>query len=224
MSEEDGAPKTVFESVTYDEWRRYRMGALARFLGDGWCRGKTVLELGGGDGKLTEMLLDGGAAHVTMVEGRENYCITAEERLRGRPAKVLLMDIETKMPDGHWDIVVHAGLLYHIGDPVASITRSIERCDLLVLETEVVDLLDDGFVAKDENPAKPDDGIGPIGVRLSPSAIVRAVSDNGMTAVDVPVTHPADFLHWYDWEPTGDGLVQVNGRYRRKMFVCQRTR
>jgi hypothetical protein len=203
---------SIFGNIDYVVWRRQRLDALTRLHGSGFLRGLRVLELGGGDGHMTVELLREGADAVVMVEGRAEYAAAARNRSPG--VRVCHHDCDTplldKFPDiidERLDLVLHLGLLYHLGDPVRSIHEACSLAPWVILETEVVDSFDpDHRLEHREEPGKEDDGVGPVGVRLSPAGIERELEAAGFSFERVPVDYDPVSGHRYDWSPKGEGF------------------
>ena len=113
-----------------DQWKRYRdnpgyYGSLELLtdiveplLPVEAIAGARVAEIGSGSGRIVNMLLDAGAAHVTAVEPSD-----AMQVLRSNTAsqaeQITYMHArgEALPPDGDQDIVVSIGVLHHIPNP-----------------------------------------------------------------------------------------------------------
>jgi SAM-dependent methyltransferase len=217
-------PMSLFGNPDYVAWRRQRLDALVSLLGEGFLRGRRVLELGGGDGHMTVELLRLGAS-VVMVEARDVYVDAA--RARCPEARVVRHDLDRDLPPElaglTFDLVFHVGLLYHLGDPMASVRWSCSVADELVLETEVVDSFDPAFsVTLDESPGKEDDGVGPRGTRPSPAMVERELEACGFEHRVVPVADLEGSPHRYGWAAVGDG--RCGQSQTRRMWHARRVR
>lgn len=210
----------VFGNPDYVAWRRQRIDALLAHAGGDFFREKRVLELGGGGGEVTEELLRLGA-RVTMLEAREGYVEAA--RARCPTATVFQYDLDRPLPEGFggFDVVVHMGLLYHLGDPLRSVREACAAGETLILETEVVDSTDPWAVlAHREDPGKCDDGVGPVGTRLSYAGVERALRAWGFTPEVVRVPDREGSPHLYCWEERNDGSCRHERT--RRMWLARR--
>lgn len=83
----------------------------------GEIQGARVADIGSGTGRIVEMLLDAGAAHVIAVEPSAAFDVL-RSRLRRPEAVTLLNTTGENLPaSGDIDIVVSIGVLHHIPDP-----------------------------------------------------------------------------------------------------------
>ena len=78
--------------------------------------GKSVLEIGAGDGRLTQKLLSAGAAHITAVELDEKYAKLLRSKFHKR-VKVLQQDF-LSLPDSLRFNVVVGNIPYYITSPI----------------------------------------------------------------------------------------------------------
>lgn len=124
----------------YVEWRRVRLNAIVRHYGWRWFPGKRILELGCGHGHLGINLAMLGA-EVTFSDGRQKHLheikllwpVIPEERF-------ICANLEREWPfKGHWDMILHQGLLYHLEDWEFGLRKAAECCDHMVLESETLD-------------------------------------------------------------------------------------
>ncbi len=111
-----------------------------KLLNDGMrLNGKTVLEIGCFEGIHTLGMLELGA-QVTGVDIRPVNVAKTLMRLSlyGHSTPVFLADCEDIDPAfGHFDIVFHFGVLYHLTEPVEHLAKMAQRGDVLYLDTHV---------------------------------------------------------------------------------------
>lgn len=91
-------------------------------------RGRTVLEIGSGTGRIVNLLLDAGAERVVAVEPSTAF---AELRRNVAPRAGRVEAIQATgeaIPDHQVDIVLAIGVLHHIPDPLPVVRRA---CELL---------------------------------------------------------------------------------------------
>ena len=101
--------------------------------------GKSVLEVGCFEGIHTLGLRHFGA-NVTAVDIRPMNVLKTLARLsaHGESARVFVLDVEDAAASlGHFDVVFHCGVLYHLEDPVAHLRAVLPACDAMYLDTHV---------------------------------------------------------------------------------------
>lgn len=128
-----GMPLDFFAHEAYQRHNRRRQEHLSGLMLP--LAGKTVLEIGAGVGDHTSFFIDRGC-DVTVTDVREENL--SYVRARYPSVNVRLLDIESDPPSdlAPHDVVYAYGLLYHVSDPGAALTRiaSVTK-DLLLLET-----------------------------------------------------------------------------------------
>lgn len=108
--------------------------------------GKSVLEVGCFEGIHTLGLRHFGA-EVTAVDLRPINVIKTLARLsaHGESARVFVLDVEAaEAALGHFDVVFHCGVLYHLEDPVTHLRTLLPACDAIYLDTHVAGAGRDG--------------------------------------------------------------------------------
>jgi SAM-dependent methyltransferase len=113
-----------------DQWTRYtdnsgHYGSLALFadiceplLRIDDLRGGYVADIGSGTGRIVNMLLDAGAAHVTAIEPSESFgIIVANTADRADQVRVIHGDGLAIPQDGIFDFVTSIGVLHHVENP-----------------------------------------------------------------------------------------------------------
>jgi len=101
--------------------------------------GKSVLEVGCFEGIHTLGLRHFGA-DVTAVDIRPMNVLKTLARLsaHGESARVFVLDVEEAVSElGHFDVVFHCGVLYHLEDPVTHLRALLPACDAIYLDTHV---------------------------------------------------------------------------------------
>jgi len=80
--------------------------------------GRIAADIGSGTGRIVNMLLDAGAAHVTAIEPSDSYqVVQANTRSRASRVSVIHGDGAAIPQDGNFDLVTSIGVLHHIEHP-----------------------------------------------------------------------------------------------------------
>ncbi len=114
---------------------------IKRLDGELGLAGKTVLEIGCFEGIHTLGLRQFGA-DVTAVDLRPINVLKTLARLsaHGQSAHVFVLDVEESIAGlGHFDVVFHCGVLYHLEDPVTHLRAILPACDAIYLDTHVAE-------------------------------------------------------------------------------------
>lgn len=128
----------------YDEWINSRFGvimtAMNNIFGNNFLHGKTLLELGAGYGdfgyKFYEIGMD-----VTCIEGRIENLTILKQKYPFFTSN--LGDMDKELIEKHYNVILHAGLLYHMKNIVQNLENCLKNCDIFILETENIDSDDD---------------------------------------------------------------------------------
>jgi 2-polyprenyl-3-methyl-5-hydroxy-6-metoxy-1,4-benzoquinol methylase len=95
--------------------------------------GKTVLELGALYGYFGEKFHNSGAL-VTCYEGREENLKVLKKNYPHLDSH--LVDCDKLKLNKKYDIILHAGLLYHLKNVKESLVECLNSCEVFILETE----------------------------------------------------------------------------------------
>lgn len=127
----DGTDRLKQETIRDfgDQWTRYRENegyyASATLLADivepllavSAVQGKRVADIGSGTGRIDNMLLDAGAAHVVAVEPSAAFDVLVRNVRRPEAVTALNLAGDSLPATGDLDLVVSIGVLHHIPDP-----------------------------------------------------------------------------------------------------------
>lgn len=124
------------------QWTRYtdnsgHYGSLALFadiceplLRLDEVRGTIIADIGAGTGRIVNMLLDAGAAHVTAIEPSESFSVViSNTAARADKVQVIHGDGLAIPQSGAFDFVTSIGVLHHVEDPapiVAAAARALK--------------------------------------------------------------------------------------------------
>jgi hypothetical protein len=197
----------------YINWRHSRINCVKKYIGADYFKNKTVLELGCGHADIGNMFYELGAI-ITSSDARKEHLEVVKYKYPH--IKTLYMDNDNDSIDENYNVIVHWGLLYHLGEIKLHLEKVLKKCDILLLETEVVDSDDKNFFEQvDENGY--DQAINGKGIRPSPSYVEEILKQNGFQykLIKDPILN-SDF-HCYDWEITNLHLWKHG---LRRFWIC----
>ncbi|MBC7879023.1 MAG: class I SAM-dependent methyltransferase [Anaerolineales bacterium] len=86
-------------------------------------KGARTLDVGSGSGRIVNMLLDVGTAHVVAVEPSMAFSVL-KENTRGREEQIQYINLRgDQLPDMKLDFAFSIGVLHHIPDPIPVVRR-----------------------------------------------------------------------------------------------------
>jgi SAM-dependent methyltransferase len=80
-------------------------------------KGLHVAELGSGSGRIVQMLLNAGAAHVTAVEPSESMRVLKQNTAADASRITYINDVAEHLPLSGYDLIVSIGVIHHIPRP-----------------------------------------------------------------------------------------------------------
>lgn len=180
----------------YTNWIQSRMNCIRKYIPVNYFQSKTILELGGGHGHIGNEFFKMNA-HVTTSDAREEHIAVAKSTYPH--LNTILIDGDNIQIPEKYDIIVHWGLLYHLKEIEHHIQYIAEKCNVLLLETEVSDSENDSFFIK-TNECGYDQAFNSIGIRPSPSYVEKILSKNGFQYVCILDSILNSDFHTYDWK------------------------
>jgi len=208
----------------YPQWRRARLHAILDRYTPEFFRGKSLLEVGCGDGSIGNFFYYLGA-EVTCADARGDYL--KEIQWRNREINVVECDLNKHWPDPDtvYDIVLHMGVLFHLEQPEFSVVQACEHARHLILDCEVTNDQDMSVRLMPENPPTKyyenegdDHAFESQGCRPTPMFIESVFKSCGM-AYEMLNTDSYDY---HDYPPklgwSGETKGYTNGQ-RRMWFV-----
>ena len=191
----------------YVPWRKARLTVLVDHYGREWFTGKRVLELGCGYGHMGISLAMLGA-DVTFSDGRRGHLDWIVKNWPLIPSdKLIKADLESEWPfEGHWDLILHQGLLYHLTNWSFGLRMAAQFCDRMTLETETLDtdvLL--GHKKISEDPEKMQSALSGKSVRVPAVRIEAALDEVGLRHQMCLDTRLNSGRHKYVWPVENSG-------------------
>jgi 2-polyprenyl-3-methyl-5-hydroxy-6-metoxy-1,4-benzoquinol methylase len=89
-------------------------------------RGARVADIGSGPGRVVNMLLDMGAAHVTAVEPSSAFAHLVENTVARRDRITYVNATGEMLPAADYDYVFSVGVLHHVKEPAPIVARAFE--------------------------------------------------------------------------------------------------
>jgi hypothetical protein len=187
---------TMSFSGHYIEWRNSRMNGIKKYIYPGFFKSKTLLELGCGYADIGNMFYELGAI-VTSSDSRKEHIDVVNNKYPH--IKTLIIDGDNDTINEKYDIILHWGLLYHLGEIERHLEKVSQKCDILLLETLVSDSDDSNFyISITENGY--DQAFNEKGIRPSPSYVEKLLEKNGFKFKLIKDSILNSEFHTYDWD------------------------
>lgn len=200
---------------SYPEWRTRRIDKLLAMYGIDYFKGRRVLELGAGLCEIGAFLAELGA-EVTCLEGRAETITMARLKHRHVPNLTIEQaDLEQDFSHyGRFDMILHLGLLYHIGNVDEHLAICWGMADEVVMETVVCDSLDPHKIVYFEGRKEViEESIHGSASRPSPFYVERLAAEAGFGVQRLFDADLNSGAFIYDWEHKDDGdLGDFNNR------------
>ena len=197
----------------YTSWRNTRMNGVKKYISPEYFKSKTLLEVGCGHADIGNMFHELGAV-VTSSDGRKEHLDIVNQKYPH--IKTLLIDGDNDTIKEKYDIIVHWGLLYHLKEIEAHLGNVSQKCDLLLLETEVSDSDDKEFYIS-TNEKGYDQAFNNKGIRPSPSYVEQVLGKNGFQFKMIKDSILNSDFHQYDWD-VRNSKGHTNGL--RRFWIC----
>lgn len=197
----------------YIDWRTSRMNGVKKYISPEYFKSKTLLEVGCGHADVGNIFYELGAI-VTSSDVRKEHLETVKQKYPH--IKTLVIDGDNDSIKEKYDIIVHWGLLYHLREIEIHLEKVSQKCDILLLETEVSDSNNKEFyISTDENGD--DQSFNNKGIRPSPSYVESLLEKNGFQfkLIKDPILNSS--FHCYDWD-VGDSNTWKHGL--RRFWIC----
>ena len=197
----------------YDNWRVSRMNGVKKYILPDYFNSKTLLELGAGYGDIGNMFYELGAI-VTSSDVRPEHLHVINQKYPH--INTLKIDCDNDSIQYKYDIIVHWGVLYHLKEIEIHLEKISQKCDILLLETEVSDSNDNQFYVS-TNEAGDDQAFNNKGIRPSPSYVESVLEKNGFQfkLIKDPILNSE--FHCYDWDITSSNTWRHG---LRRFWIC----
>lgn len=186
----------------YNEWRQKRISAYIKHYGISWFKNKTILELGCGYADIGNIFYYLGSK-VTVSDARIGHLKIVNERYPH--LETVKHDCEKPLSvsfgNRKFDLIIHNGLLYHLDNYKSNLSDCLDRCDYMVLETEVSDCNEEDFIIKtQENKNSSGQSFSGTGSRPSAKAVEKILSDSEKKFKLLNDNSCNSGFHMYDWK------------------------
>jgi len=206
----------TFDDGIYPDFVKARVNCVVTALGEQFFKDKTMLEVGCGYGYAGELFEKLGA-NVTSLDARSEHIEIVEERYPHR--KTVVADLEKDKIDGHYDIVLSFGLLYHLENPMHFIGEATRVCDNLIIETVVYDRnIVTSIVLNTDTTF--DQGLYVQARIVSAKWLYEVMAKFGFDCKDISSAEANVPGNRFDWLPKNNGDTSRDGYYLRKMFYA----
>jgi hypothetical protein len=183
----------------YIEWRKSRFNGIKKYIDLNFFKDKTLYEVGCGHGDNGTLFKNIGC-NVTSSDARKEHIENA--KIKNPQLNYELFDCDKDILLQKYDIILHWGVLYHLNEIEKHIENICNKCDYLLLETEVCDSYDDfNFVIK-TNENGYDQAFNNTGSRYNEKYIEKLLSDNNFNYIMIKDPIINSSIHRYDWEIT----------------------
>jgi predicted TPR repeat methyltransferase len=180
----------------YDSWITSRLNGVKKYIPEAFFKGKTLLELGCGHAHNGNKFYEMGAI-VTSSDVRKEHLDTANKLYPH--IKTVVIDTDKDIIQEKYDIILHWGVLYHMREIEVHLEMVAQKCDVLLLETEVCDSDDNTFYIS-RNETGYDQAFNHVGIRPSASYVERVLEKNGFNFYLVNDSILNASFHNYTWE------------------------
>ena len=209
-------PPNSFSSDRYAKANPARiMNLLIHFPAD-WFQGKSILEVGCGEGDLGQYLVRLGS-HVASCDARASNIKRLKRKYPTREAFVINLDRD-RLPTGY-DATLCFGILYHLSNPEWFLSQL--ETPIIFVETIVTDSLESVCPFVDEDVSLIDASASGKACRPSAAWIISHLPRYKLEDISTATANwstmfsSADF----DWIPRNDGKWKRGEKDLRKMWI-----
>lgn len=200
----------------YDDWNMSRINTIVKYVKPEYIKNKQLLELGCGYAHIGNKFHELGAL-VTSSDARIEH-LEVVKQLYPHINTIIIDGDKDSIPK-HYDIIVHWGLLYHLNEIEYHLQQVLSKCDLLFLETEVLDSDNDSMYITTVEEGY-DQAFNTYGIRPSQSYVEKIIKQNGFEYKLIKDSMLNTTLHNYDWDITNTNTWHHG---LRRFWICWKT-
>lgn len=211
----------VFDNQIYAQGNQIRCEATFAIRDPACWSGCRVLEVGAGIGHMGSEFAALGA-DVASSDARRDNVAEGKTRYPSRVWFALDLDDPNATLAARYDVVICFGVLYHLRDPAAALSRLSKYAREAFISTVVVDSSDPHLCYNvKEGPGRDQHLTGGVGSRFSYGWIERELRQHYSRVVDItPHDRPGAWATRCKWLQTGDqsGACRNGSSWFRKMY------
>jgi hypothetical protein len=203
---------SVFSSDRYAEANAARITNLLNHFPANWFQGKSVLEVGCGEGDLGQYLVRLGS-HVVSCDSRASNIRRLKRKYPDRETFIINLDRDS-LPAGY-DATLCFGVLYHLLNPEWFLSQL--STPMIFLESVVTDSQESVCPLVDEDTSKIDAASSGRGSRPSPVWIIAHLPHYKLEEISTATANWSTSV--FDWTPRNDGHWKRGEKDIRKMWI-----
>ena len=181
----------------YEGWINSRVNCLEKYIEPQYFRSKTLLELGCRFGDIGNKFYEYGSI-VTCCDAREENLKKTNEKFPHLPT--FRIDLDYEDIQQQYDVILHWGTLYHLREIDTHIKMISEKCNVLLLESEVSDSYDKTLSIQLYEIDEYDQSYNRVGIRPSQYYVEDLLEKNGFQFQLIKDPMLNSGYHRYDWE------------------------
>ena len=209
----------VFDLQHYELWRTTRLNKIEKIFGKEFFSGKTVLELGCGQGHIGRKFIEWGA-QVTFCEARKELVDSMKNIMPDQEVIQLNQEEEWDLKR-KFDIVIHWGVLYHLDNWKEDLLSAMNHSNLIFLESEVANSDDENYEFKLQDHDGYDQAVNINATRPSANFIEKIILQNNFSFKRYDDSSLNYNLHRYDWKVTNQ-TERIEDYGKRRFWILEK--
>jgi len=197
----------------YNIWTESRMNGIKKYVNVDILKGKTLFEVGCGKGDNGHEFSKFGCK-ITSCDARPKYIELGEQIHPHISFK--LFDCDKDILQEDYDIILHWGVLYHLGNPERHMHNMCEHCDYMFLETLIFDSDSSYVELVDETYDGYDQGVHHKGCYPTMKYVEDILTNHNFNfkCIMDPILNTEH--HIYDWKNEYNNIFGG----RRRFWIC----